>query len=72
MSNTDRSRWPVRRYRLGEEPEIDPLDPRSVSERIAEMWPLAVRMWKLSGGSIPDYERSQAPGVVHRPTRKLQ
>jgi len=36
------------------------------------MWPLAVQMWKLSGGSMPDYERSQAPGVVHRPTRKSQ
>lgn len=62
----DPSRWPVRRYKLGEEPGIDPLDHRSVSERIAAMWPLAVRMWTLSGGSLPDYERSEAPGVVRR------
>lgn len=66
LRRSDPSRWPVRRYRLGEEPRIDPLDRRSVTERIAEMWPLALSMWSLSGRSLPKYERSEAPGVVRR------
>lgn len=60
------SRWPVRRYRLGEEPIADPLDQRSATERVAAMWPLAVSIWTLSGRSLPEYERSQMPGVVLR------
>jgi len=60
--------WPVRSYRLGEEPVVDPLDRSTVDERLASMWPLARTSWILAGREIPDYERSETPGVVIRPT----
>ncbi len=58
--------WPIRRYRLGEEPIRDPLDRSSPEERLASMWPLAVEIWTVAGRALPDYSRSEAPGKVIR------
>lgn len=59
--------WPVRRYALGHEPPLDPLDSTTVDERLALMWPLAIEMWELSGREVPDYRRDEAPGNLRRP-----
>lgn len=59
-------RWPVRRYLLGEEPALDPLDASTAEERLAMMWPLAVEMWAVSGKPIPNYSRAQSPGRILR------
>jgi hypothetical protein len=56
-----RSRWPVARFVLGEEPEDDLSASTTASERIAMMWPLAVEAWRLAGREIPTYARSEAP-----------
>lgn len=61
--------WPVRVYRLGEEPVRDPLDRSTVEERLSAMWPLAKEAWAVAGRAIPDYERSAAPGTLLRGTR---
>ncbi len=58
-----RADWPVRKYRLGEEP-CDLLDGTTAEERIEMMWPLALEAWSLSGRVVPDYERKNSP--VHR------
>jgi hypothetical protein len=58
--------WPVRAYRLGEEPSGDPLDRSTVDERIARVWPLTRAAWRVAGKAIPDYARGDAPGVLSR------
>jgi hypothetical protein len=62
---SERSSWPVRRHRLGE--ESDNLSAEtSVAERIAMMWPLALEAWRLAGLPIPDYERGETPSRLVR------
>lgn len=56
-----RSSWPVRRYRLGEEPPDDLRAFTTAEERLAMMWPLALAAWSLTGEPIPDYDRRAAP-----------
>ena len=47
----DRSDWPVRKYRLGEEPELDPdVLAMSMDERLALMWPLTLQAWSAVPG----------------------
>jgi hypothetical protein len=58
--------WPVRVYRLGAEPNVDPLDRSTVDERIASMWPLARAAWSVAGKPIPDYARRDTPGMLIR------
>ena len=65
----DRSHWPVRVYRLGDEPSDDLSSSTSPDERLAMMWELAERGWLLAGREIPVYSRSEAPGKVLRYTR---
>ena len=64
----DRSDWPVRVYRLGDEPSDDLSGSTSPDERLAMMWELAERGWLLSGREIPVYSRSETPGKVLRNT----
>ena len=61
-----RSSWPVRRFKLGEEPEDDLSETTTPEERLAMMWPLAVQAWTLSGRSLPTYDRSSIPIRVYR------
>lgn len=56
-----RKSWPVRVYRLGEEPDEDLSATTTATERLEMMWPLAVDAWASSGRPIPDYPRDQAP-----------
>lgn len=56
-----RSEWPVRVYRLGDEPGDDLSGTTSVEARVAMMWPLALQAWELAGLSIPRYERQETP-----------
>jgi hypothetical protein len=64
--SSDRSRWPVRRYSLGEEPD-DVRDTTTPAQRIAMMWQLAREGWLLSGRSLPTYDRSAIPTRLYRP-----
>ena len=62
-----RARWPVAKYRLGEEPSDDLSESTSASERVAMMWPLAMEAWKVAGRAIPTYRRAEMPCRLFRP-----
>jgi hypothetical protein len=62
-----RRSWPVRRFRLGEEPGDDLSAQTTAEQRLAMMWELALSAWQLSGRQLPSYERASAPGCVIRP-----
>jgi hypothetical protein len=62
-----RAGWPVKRFRLGEEPPDDLSDVTTAAERIAMMWPLALAAWQVAGRSLPTYDRSSMPGRLWRP-----
>jgi hypothetical protein len=61
-----RRSWPVRKFRLGEEPNEDLSATTTASERLEMMWPLAVDAWTLAGREIPDYPREKTPIRVIR------
>jgi hypothetical protein len=61
-----RRSWPVRKYRLGEEPDEDLSATTTAEERLRMMWPLALDAWSLSGHPIPDYPREKTPIRVLR------
>ncbi len=69
-----RASWPIRRYRIGEEPgddlsaSADLSASTTASERLEMMWPLARDAWAFAGRTIPDYSRGQTPVRVVRPT----
>lgn len=58
---TDRSSWPVRTFRLGEEPGDDLSASTTPEERLGMMWRLARDAWASSGNPIPDYSREETP-----------
>ena len=62
-----RVRWPISRFRLGEEPSDDLSEVTTPAERIAMMWPLAESSWKLAGRPLPTYERRNMPLRLFRP-----
>jgi hypothetical protein len=64
----DRRSWPVRLYRLGEEPGEDQSRLNTAEERLAMMWDLARDAWSLTGRPVPDYPRRETP-VSCRPWR---
>ncbi len=64
---SNRSRWPVARFVLGEEPPEDLSATTTAAERIAMMWPLAVEAWRLAGRAIPTYGRDETPVRLFRP-----
>jgi len=53
--------WPVRRYRLGEEPGNDLSEVTTAEERIAMVRTLSERMWELTGEPLPRYTRATIP-----------
>lgn len=61
-----RARWPIARFRLGEEPPDD-LSQTTPAERIAMMWPLAETAWRMAGRCWPTYDRSSMPARLLRP-----
>ena len=58
---TARARWPIARFRLGEEPLDDLSAVTTPAERIAMMWPLAESAWQLAGRRLPVYDRREIP-----------
>ena len=56
----------IRRYALGEEPSDDLSDVTTAAERLAMMWPLAVRAWTLAGRTLPQYTRATIPTRIVR------
>ena len=62
-----RAAWPVKAYRLGEEPADDVADSTTARQRLAMVWRLTRDAWASSGRLIPDYRRDAAPGRVIRP-----
>jgi len=61
-----RSKWPVRIYRLGDEPGDDLSAATTPDQRLEMVAVLSKRMWELSGRPIPRYQRNQMPGRVIR------
>jgi hypothetical protein len=64
--SVDRSDWPIRVYRLGEEPADDLRDTTTAAERLAMVWELTQEAWKLANREIPDYPPEKAPIRVVR------
>ena len=60
-SRDARRSWPVRLYRLGEEPGDDQSELSTPEERLAVMWDLAREAWSLTGKPFPDYPRHETP-----------
>ena len=56
-----RSEWPVRVYRLGNEPGDDLSSTTTAEERLAMMWPLTLEAWELARLPIPGYSREETP-----------
>ena len=65
-----RRSWPVRVFRLGDEPDDDLTDSTTPEDRLPMMWGLAVDAWTTAGRSLPTYARSQMPGRVIRGPRR--
>jgi hypothetical protein len=63
---SERARWPVERYRLGEEPSDDLSAVTTAVERIAMMWTLAQTAWRVAGLPLPTYDRRSLPGWFFR------
>lgn len=61
-----RRSWPIRKFRLGEEPDDDLSETTTAKERLEMMWPMTVDAWTLAGKKIPDYPREKAPIRVTR------
>jgi hypothetical protein len=66
----DRSGWPIRRFRLGEEPSEDLSSTTTPEERLDMVWRLTLDAWASQGLPMPSYTREAMPGRVIRP-RKL-
>jgi hypothetical protein len=62
-----RSRWPVRRFALGDEPSDDLSEVTTATERIAMMWALALEAWTVAGRALPTYDRRSMPARLYRP-----
>ena len=62
-----RAAWPVRLYRLGEEPGEDLSGQTTPGQRLAMMWPLALEAWALSGRELPSYRRHELPLCIAYP-----
>ena len=54
-----RANWPVRKYRLGEEP-VDDFSAYTSEERLAMTWQMTKDAWASAGLSMPSYCRPAA------------
>ena len=61
-----RQTWPVRVYRLGEEPGDDLSAVTTPEQRLEMVAVLTQRMWELTGHPAPSYRREEMPGRVIR------
>lgn len=65
-AGADRGSWPVRVFRLGDEPSDDLSATSTPAERLAMMWPLALEAFGLSGQPLPTYRRADSPVALRR------
>jgi hypothetical protein len=63
---TARQSWPVRRFRLGEEPGDDLSRTTSAAERLRMVETLSAEAWALTGMPLPSYARRDAPVTKRR------
>ena len=61
QDSSSRASWPVRRFRLGDEPGDDISAFTTAEERLAMMETLALEAWALAGRPLPDYRRGDCP-----------
>lgn len=61
-----RGNWPVRVYRLGEEPGDDLSAVTTPEQRLAMVWELTARMWALTGRPRTSPPRAEMPVRVIR------
>lgn len=66
VMSSPRAEWPIRRYRLGEEPPDDLSQVTTAEQRLAMMWPLAREGWLLAGHALPTYGRANLPSRIFR------
>lgn len=59
----------IRRFELGKEPSDDISGTTTAAERLAMMWPLALRAWSLTGEPLPSYSRAEIPSRIIRGPR---
>ncbi len=64
---TARAKWPIARFRAGDEPPDDLSEVTTPVERIAMMWELAESAWRMAGRPWPRYERANIPARLFRP-----
>jgi len=60
-ARSERGGWPVRRFRLGDEPGDDLSNTTSAAERVAMVWRLTLDAWAASGRPFPEYSREHTP-----------
>jgi hypothetical protein len=65
--SSPRSGWPIRRFRLGEEPPDDLTAVTTAEDRLGMMWRMAREGWAVAGRSLPGYQRSEMPSRLYRP-----
>ena len=61
-----RGAWPIRRFRLGDEPNEDLSETTTADERIAMMWPLAMDAFSFAQGMTERSSRDAWPVRVRR------
>jgi hypothetical protein len=66
IPDVTRRSWPIRIYRLGEEPGDDLSAVSTPEQRLAMVAELSRRLWSLTGRPVPSYTRAGIPGRVHR------
>lgn len=67
-----RGHWPIRIYRLGEEPSEDLSATTTPKERLAMVEELTREAWELAGLPWPTYRRSEIPVRWFRPGEKRE
>lgn len=60
-----RATWPVERHALTDS-SSELLRDLPPSARVAMVWSLTLDAWAISGRSLPDYARADAPGRIAR------
>ena len=58
--------WPIRKFRLGHEPNDDLTGATTASERMVMVWRLSLDAWAMTGRPLPVCRRDQIPGRVVR------
>jgi hypothetical protein len=66
MHRAERHDWPIRIFRLGEEPGDDLSGCTTAAQRLAMVEELSARAWALTGWPVPSLARHELPIVVRR------